>query len=242
MSLKRIIAYEINELIEPLNLRVERARPTTWDKHFKLWIRAAAESGCDPNDIGDAQWSDDMLDVGLKEHYLPIVSATSTVLELGPGSGRLSRHLVERCGHLILADSSPTACRWLERYLGERGNVSVLRSTGNALIELPGASVDVIIAHGVFEHLDQEDVFLFFLEFMRLLRSPGQVAFNFDALLCDRSPDAIRDQALRKRPERFRFHHPEAVKALARIAGFSHVETFTSSTRIAFARLQRTFS
>ena len=91
-----------------------------WDADFKKWIAEARESGQDPNDIGDEAWQSDPLKLALERHYLPHINANSVVLELGPGSGRATRHVISRCREMILVDYSHFVCEWLESYLAAK--------------------------------------------------------------------------------------------------------------------------
>jgi SAM-dependent methyltransferase len=222
-----------NRGLRAANLRVEEIRPTTWDRAFRDWIAEARKLGVDPNDLGDEQWGNtDCLDDG--RFYLPLISDTATVLELGPGSGRLTRHLVGRCRRLIAADFSPTVCRWLESYLP---TVEIVRITDHRL-PIEDQSVSVVVAHGVVEHLDLDILYLFCTEFQRVLNDDGIVAFNFDDLSTSEGLAIFRDIAGSRRPERFRVHHPEALTMACDAAGFT-TEIHRGRGRISFALLRR---
>jgi hypothetical protein len=106
----------INGVIAPIGAEIVRKRPSAapqrpWDKIFLGWLEEAKRTGKDPNDVGDVDWSSDPLRRALEEHYLPYTAKGSVILELGPGTGRLSRHLISRCRQLILLDYSDIACR-----------------------------------------------------------------------------------------------------------------------------------
>ncbi len=65
----------------------------------------------------------------------------STVLDLGAGTGRLTRHLVGRVGRVVAVEPLPGMLRVLERGLPD---VEALVGTADA-IPLPDASVDAVV-------------------------------------------------------------------------------------------------
>lgn len=233
----RLLPY-LNRILARVNLRVEQVRATNWDRTFSRWIREAERQGLDPNDLGDEEWGTDLLDDALERLYRPLLGASKIILELGPGSGRLTRHLVGNCAKLILVDASPAVLRWLNRYMVDRGNVELHRVEHGEMSGVPAATVDAVMAHGVVEHLDQEELFDLLLEFSRVLRLGGHVAFNFDDLASGEGTQILREQAGEPREAgRFRLHHPESIRALARAAGLEPVFVQPATTRIGFALL-----
>jgi SAM-dependent methyltransferase len=238
MGLERVAVAWVNRILRPLDLQLSTVEPTVWDRQFVGWIRDAKAAGRDPNDVGDERWREDLLDTGLREHYLPAVGPESVVLELGPGSGRLSRHLIGRCRELILVDASQMVCDWLSRYLEGKGRFRVYRIDGPRLAMVQDKEIDAVFAHGVVEHLDLDELYWFLAEFGRVLRPGGKVGFNFDNVLTDRGvevmlQDGPKDRAL------FRVHHPESIRRVAEVAGFEGIEIFSTPGRIGFVQLTK---
>jgi SAM-dependent methyltransferase len=209
-----------------------------WDRDFRRWIREAESTGVDPNDVGDARWGEDLLHEGLREHYLPLVAPDAVILELGPGTGRLTRHLVGACREVVVVDRSSFVCDWMRRYLPERGEHRVYRIDGPSLPMLADGEVDAVLAHGVVEHLDLDELHWFLAEFHRVLRPGGGVAFNFDNLLTARGAEVLLQDGPGARAL-FRVHHPEAIRRVAELAGFADVRIIPTPGRIAFARLTK---
>ncbi len=211
-----------------------------WDRKFAAWIAQARERGVDPNDIGDLVWADDNLAQSLDRHYLPTVSPDAVVLELGPGTGRLTRHLVGRCREVVLADYSELVCEWLHEYLRSRGRYRIVHLTGPVLTDVASASVDAVLAHGVFEHIDLDDMAAFLDEFRRVLKPRGAVVFNFDNFM---SPGG-QQWFTRWRPSPgqrgiFRFYHPDVVRTAAQASGFDVEEIAVDDSRLATAKLRK---
>jgi hypothetical protein len=132
------LAAAAHALLRPFAVKVVRrtttdSEPKPWDRKFATWISEARARRIDPNDLGDAAWADDRLEESLVRHYLPVVHHDATVLELGPGTGRLTRHLIGRCRELILADYSRLVCEWLPGYLDSKGTFRIVHLTGPVL-------------------------------------------------------------------------------------------------------------
>jgi SAM-dependent methyltransferase len=244
MRARAQLAAAANTVLRLANLQLIRRPPDDctrpWDVKFKAWIAEAERRGIDPNDVGDRAWEDDGLDVSLRRHYLPVVSSDATVLELGPGTGRLSRHLIGRCRELILVDYSRLVCDWLAAYLKGKGAFRVVHVTGPVFPAIASDTVDTILAHGVFEHLDLDDVAALLDEFHRVQRPGGYTVFNFDNPM---SAGGLR-WLQRWRPPPggrsiFRFHHPEVVQRLAESSGFEVVSLRTDDSRLATATLRK---
>ena len=236
MSLSTTIVERTNVALRPLSLRLQKQ--PQWDRYFKRWARHGGEL-TDPNDIGDADWATDLLGDGLEHHYLRLLSPDALIVELGPGSGRLSRHLIGRCKELVAVDSSPYVCKWMRKYLDGKGSFQVHQIDGPRLPMLRDATIDAVVAHGVFEHLDLDESYWFLVEFARVLRRGGACSFNFDTVA---TPDGIA--ALRKyggpgQRSVFRLHHPESIRSIAQAAGFQAIGIRETPTRIAFADLTR---
>jgi SAM-dependent methyltransferase len=240
VGIKRVALAWVNAVLRPLDLQLSsvRAAPNVWDRQFVKWIRDAEATGRDPNDIGDERWREDLLDTALEEHYLPAVGRDSVVLELGPGSGRLSRHLIGRCRELILVDTSQIVCDWLSHYLDGKGRFRIFRIDGPRFMMVHDEEIDAVLAHGVVEHLDLDELYWFLAEFDRVLRPGGKVAFNFDNVLTDRGVEVMLQDGSNERAL-FRVHHPESIRRVAERAGFGAIEILSTPGRIGFALLTK---
>jgi ubiquinone/menaquinone biosynthesis C-methylase UbiE len=100
------------------------------------------------------------------------VSSGANLLEIGPGAGRWTAHLLERATHLIGVDISSKCievCR--ERFAAAR-NVEFHVNSGSDLAMVPDRSVDVLWSFDVFVHINRADVEKYVQEFARVLK-PG---------------------------------------------------------------------
>jgi SAM-dependent methyltransferase len=231
-SLKRAV----NGTLRPFGVKVVRVGRggTGFEAVFSRWIAEAKQRGVDPNDIGDAEWGSDLLDYALEMYYRPLVGAESVVLELGPGSGRLSRHLVGKVRKLIVVDNSDGVLAWMTDYLRGKGEHEVHRITGSAVPMVSASSVDAVFAHGVMEHLDLDEIYWFLLDFRRVLVPNGTIVFNFDNATSVGGLRWIEETSGTNYCSPFRFHAPAAIRSVASAAGLVS-EIDERPDRIAFA-------
>jgi SAM-dependent methyltransferase len=235
-----MIKQLVNSALAPLGLRVVRAEPRLkpWDYDFLAWIKEAKASGKDPNDVGDQDWNDDPLKEALDRHYYPHMNAESVVMELGPGTGRATRYLIGRCREMILIDYSQLVCDWLREYLQGKGKFRVYQIDRPAVPEVADGTVDLVVANGVFEHIDADGMMAFLQEFRRVLRPGGVVAFNFDTIMSEEGFRWFLETPPQKRSI-FKFYHPDMVKKLAEAVGYEVIALSTSASRFAFIELRK---
>jgi SAM-dependent methyltransferase len=208
-----------------------------WEGQFTRWIAEGRATGRDPNDIGDHEWGSDRLDYALDAYYLPAARG-ARVVELGPGSGRLTRHLIEVVQHLTLLDASDWVCAWVDEYLSGHDNYEVHQITGAEAPMVPDASADAVFANGVVEHLDADQIYWFLREFHRILVPGGKVMFDFDNAVSLGGIEHLARSSAPGSRSIFRFHAPAAIVALAEAAGYdAKVDEFPD--RIAFGLLTR---
>lgn len=224
----------VNRVLARANLELTPVRTTVWDRYFKKWVADAKASGRDPNDVGDIEWENDALADGLRDFYLPRATSESIVVELGPGSGRLTRHLVGRVRQLTVVDYSPAVTKWLTGYLAGRGPHEVKLISRPGLPWIASQSVDVAFAHGVVEHFDQEVLVAFLADLERVLRPGGEFVFTFNDLSSGEAKAYLIREGGDVKPNRFRFYEPAAVERLGRMFGFD-VELSVTGERISFA-------
>ena len=96
------------------------------------------------------------------------------VLDLGCGTGNLTRHLLEHGARVLAADVSPEFLARVEGRFGHTGRVETLRLNGTDLRELPDGSVDMVSAYSVLHHIP--DYLAAIDEACRVL-APGGIAY-----------------------------------------------------------------
>ncbi len=233
MGRRTAIADALTRATQPLGLVVEEQ--TSWDRMFKRWIADAKRNGQDPNDIGDRDWGSDLLDVGLQSHYRP--HRDWTVLEMGPGTGRLTRHLIGKCEKLVLVDTSNAVVQWLDGYLRGKGSFEAYQIDGPRF-PVAAHTADAVFAHGVVEHLPAEELYWYLHEFRRVLKPTGIAVFNFNNLASHQGAELITARYQPLTRISFRLHMPETIQRLAKLAGFAEARIQWTGTRVAFGELR----
>jgi ubiquinone/menaquinone biosynthesis C-methylase UbiE len=211
-----------------------------WDTLFRQWIQQAKDNGSDPNDIGDSEWVDDQLVHALDERYLKHITRDSVVLELGPGTGRLTRHLIDRCQQLICVDYSRMVCNWLRDHFQSRGCLAVHHITKPSLAMIPDRSINVIVAHGVVEHINLGDLSFLLEDFYRTLQPSGIVSFNYENIMTRAGIEWLKN--FRGKPGEqciFHFYHPDTMVWLAENAGFAVLQNSVGEGRLSHIELQK---
>jgi ubiquinone/menaquinone biosynthesis C-methylase UbiE len=220
----------LNRILRPFV--AGRAAEKPWDGVFDTWIAEAETRGEDPNDAGDRQWGNPL--PYLERHCFPHLSPDKVVLELGPGSGRYTRHLLSRASKLVLVDDSAKVVQWLRDYLRDKAECEIFLAEDCSLRFLKEGSVDVALAIGVFEHLSLEQFYLYLSSFFRVLRAGGVVVLNFDNFQSEQG-FAWFKKWLPADGSRgiFRFYHPEMVRQMCADAGFDEIAILADDGRMA---------
>ena len=227
-------AQRFVELTTPEQERDERP----WDKQFRQWIREAEEQGKDPNDVGDQYWSSPIN--GLEKYYYPVFDKNSVVLELGPGSGRYTRHLIDRCKEMVLVDYSKAVCEWCRTYFAGKP-MRIIHCTDYRLDEIADSSIDAVISNGVFEHIYPEGTFQYLRAFQRVMKPGARGCINYENIMSKDGFEFFVKHLPRRLDDReiFRFYHPDVIAKFIKEAGLELLKMEISDIRIAFATFRK---
>lgn len=102
-----------------------------------------------------------------------------TVLELGSGCGFGTRALAEKVQRVLACDISPAYLSVARQELADLEHVELHHVASRDLSVIAEGSVDAIVSVSVFIHFNLYDIYAYFLEFKRVLRGNGKVAFDF---------------------------------------------------------------
>jgi len=106
------------------------------------------------------------------------IAQSSTVLEIGPGHGRWSKEIVDRCRGLVLVDLSPNCLEHCRRLFNGRDDVAYLGTDGRSLTGVDDASIDFVWSYDAFVHMEPEVVEAYLSEIRRVLRPGGRAAVH----------------------------------------------------------------
>lgn len=195
------------------------------DEGFSGYLAEADRLGMDLNDYLEkkAGWGD-CLHL-LEPSTFPYFSPEAVILELGPGSGRWSRHLAARLtsGVLHLVDNSPWKVDFLREYFGPDGRVQVHLNDGFALTEFADESVDLVCSYGTFIYFQLGQIYRYAQEFLRVLRPGGHVVLDFIDIDTDTGWQWLLEHSDEHRADCFTYHTAEVIEHLFQFVGFDIV-------------------
>jgi len=112
------------------------------------------------------EWKRSLVDQVLGR-YMP---KSGTILEIGPGGGRWTEHLVNRCDGYVGIDLSASAIKYCEDRFAQASGARFLVGSGSDLREVADASIDGVWSFDVFVHINRADVARYVEEFSRVMR------------------------------------------------------------------------
>ncbi|MFT5124986.1 MAG: ubiquinone/menaquinone biosynthesis C-methylase UbiE [Kiritimatiellia bacterium] len=240
MSLKSFI----NQMLAPLRVelvRKEGSEEKPWDHTFKEGVKAAQESGADPNEAVRAAWGDpDWL-----RYYVPLVNEGDVVCEVGPGAGRWTAPILDRVSKLYLVDYSAYVCDLWRAKNDPR--MEVIQCANARMPTIPDASVDFFMSLDVFVHLDLEDFYGYLQEAWRVLKPGGKAVIDYMSIQNDYTVQYFKDELIKAdsyggpETERliFRFHDTATIQCLAKDLGFTFENEVDTWPTHAFCTLSK---
>jgi SAM-dependent methyltransferase len=157
----------------------------------------------------------------------PFFEASSTVLDLGCGIGRIARYVAPNCGTLWAVDASPRMLELARGRLGELANVRYALCADTKVPDVPDGSVDFVYSIIVLQHLEKEHAFLLVEDVVRMLKPGGRAFFTWPNILDDFFLDSFVQYARgggSANPSRARMYTTAELERLLPAAGFSAVE------------------
>ena len=98
---------------------------------------------------------------------------SSVILEIGPGAGRWTEYLLEKCDQMFSVDISETSVRECERRFSGYPNAKFEMGNGHDLSSISTGSVDAVWSFDVFVHINKPQFKSYMVEFPRI--KPGGV-------------------------------------------------------------------
>jgi len=103
----------------------------------------------------------------------PLFTKHSVILGIGPGAGRWTDYLLDRCDRLIGSDISETYVRECERRFRNRPHASFAVGNGENLPTIESGSIDRVWSFDVFVHINKAQFSSYVAEFARVLKPGG---------------------------------------------------------------------
>lgn len=114
----------------------------------------------------------------IEKLLLPFIERDLAVLEIGPGAGRWTEHIVERASKLTLVDVTPECIQICREKFGSRGDIDFHVNDGNDLGFISSSSLDRIWSFDVFVHILSADIERYVAEFARVLKPGGRALIH----------------------------------------------------------------
>ena len=121
-----------------------------------------------------AAWKSSLVEQVLK----PRVPEGRDVVEIGPGAGRWTEHLIPRAKSYTGADISKKCVEICSQKFAAGKNARFVVSEGNNLPGVSDGSVDLIWSFDVFVHINLADIATYLDEFKRVLRPGGRAIIH----------------------------------------------------------------
>jgi len=120
------------------------------------------------------EWKNSLVEHVLKPH----IPLGSRVLEIGPGAGRWTEHLIQRASHLIVVDLTPSCIKICKERFKEFQNIEYYVNDGSSLDFIADTSIDRVWSWDVFVHISSEDVREYVRHLARVIRPKGQALIH----------------------------------------------------------------
>lgn len=169
------------------------------------------------------------------------IQSDDMVLELGSGCGFGTRALASAAKHVTACDISPAYLEYAKKELVDVNNITFKLIKSRDLSPVPDHSVDKVVSTSVFVHLNLYDIYLYFLEFKRVLKPAGSVTFDFADMhrlsgrlrLVSSTKEFLEHaQHYQSRPEGIgslmQWNSARGIKGVAKLAGFKKIRRFGS--------------
>ena len=178
---RNVLEFGANRVLSTLGYelrdRVLNERP----EGFPGYLEAAQRLGMDVNDYEEQNLGWRLPGPTLEEIVYPYLRPDSIVCEIGPGTGRWSRHIMQHVprGELHLVDASPWMVRFLRTYFRQAPNVSAHLSNGQSLPFERAAWMDLVFSANTLVELKLGIVYYYALDFARVLKPGGYAVVDY---------------------------------------------------------------
>jgi SAM-dependent methyltransferase len=238
-NVRRAFEFGASRVLGPLGYELRDRILSERPEGFVGYLTAATSAAMDVNDYEEQCLGWRLPQPTLDEIVFPYLTSNATVCELGPGTGRWSRHIAERLpqGELHLVDPSPWMVRFLAGYFANRANVHAHVNDGQSLPFQQAAWLDLIFSANTFVELKLGVIYNYVRDFAHVLKRGGYAIVDY---VDPTTPEGWNhlttqpaDMALV-----YTFHAPEVIDRIFDEAGF-RIERRYQSGKSTFVVAQR---
>lgn len=222
IAVRQAVEFGASRILRPLGYELRDRVLSERPEGFVGYLEAASRAGMDVNDYEEQRLGWRLPRPTLDELAYPYLHPSSIVCEIGPGTGRWSRHLLHQIpdGELHLVDPSPWMVRFLNGYFSEASNVHAYVNDGQSLPFDRPAWLDLIFSANTFVELKLGVIWLYAHEFARTLKPGGYAVVDY---IDPTTPEGWQHLA-ELPPEMapvYTFHAPQVVDSVFKQAGLA---------------------
>jgi SAM-dependent methyltransferase len=214
--------FGASRVLAPLGYELRDKVLSERPEGFPGYLEAACQAGMDVNDYEEQRLGWRLPRPTLDEVAYPYLRPESTVCEIGPGTGRWSRHILERIprGELHLVDPSPWMVRFLAGYFKGAPNVYTHINDGQSLPLARGTRLDLVFSANTFVELKLGVIWLYARDFARTLKPGGYAVVDYVDPTTAEGWQHLQTQPPEMAPV-YTFHAPEVIDKVFQDAGLS---------------------
>ena len=120
------------------------------------------------------EWKASVIEFILK----PNIPIKSKILEIGPGGGRWTEHIITIADSLILVDLTPQCIEICKNRFKNYNKIQYFVNDGKSLDFIQTGSIDIIWSWDVFVHIQSEDIKNYIRQFARILNKEGKAIIH----------------------------------------------------------------
>lgn len=223
VRVRNAFEFGASRVLAPLGYELRDRVISERPEGFAGYLEAAASAGMDVNDYEEQCLGWRLPLPTLEELVFPLLTQQSTVCEIGPGTGRWSRHIARRVPHgeLHLVDPSPWMIRFLSRYFNASSNISAHVNDGQSLPFADRSGwLDLVFSANTFVELKLGVIWLYARECARALKPGGYVVVDY---IDPSTPEGWHHLVTQSRDMAsvYTFHAPQMIDRVFNEAGLS---------------------
>lgn len=174
------------------------------------------------------------------------LNSDAVVIEIGSGSGVMANWMAPKVKYLHCCDISKSFLEVAREECQNSDNVFFHLVQTRKLDFAGEGTIDAVFSNNVFIHLNLYDIFIYFREFQRIVKTGGKVWFDItnSDILADKIPEYFYEMlgyyetnSLFAMSSLLRFNSPVAIVGIARHFGFKQISaTGTDNLSLLFIK------
>lgn len=136
-----------------------------WPQDGDEWVGQAGVCG-----VSYPEWKQSLVE----NLFVPHVNKQTHVLEIAPGHGRWTEHLLKLAGHVTVVDLSPACLDFCRKRFQAHRNIDYVLTPGDRLPFCVEGQIDFVWSYDSFVHMDRQVIGAYLGEIRRSLKPSGR--------------------------------------------------------------------